>query len=90
MLAEIMDHAVDLEAVQKSSGQAVIHERGLILTRKHSVNLGNSHWINMEIDLQRFFGLLCTAVLIAWLRPRISPRPPAFGLIYEGAIGQQR
>ncbi len=25
-----------------------------------------------------------------WLRPRNSPPPPAFGLHYEGAIGQQR
>jgi hypothetical protein len=25
-----------------------------------------------------------------WLRPRNSPSPPAFGLIYEGAIGQPR
>jgi hypothetical protein len=25
-----------------------------------------------------------------WLRPRNSPPPPAFGLIYEGAIGQPR
>jgi hypothetical protein len=25
-----------------------------------------------------------------WLRPRNSPLPPAFGLIYEGAIGQPR
>jgi hypothetical protein len=24
-----------------------------------------------------------------WLRPR-NPPPPAFGLVYEGAIGQQR
>jgi hypothetical protein len=25
-----------------------------------------------------------------WLRPRNSPPPPAFGLTYEGAIGQPR
>jgi hypothetical protein len=42
------------------------------------------HKLNMELDLQSLFGLLCTAIL----RPRISPPPPVFGLIYEGAIGQ--
>ncbi len=40
----------------------------------------------MELDLQSLFELLCTAT--HWLRPRSSPPPPAFGLIYEGAIGQ--
>jgi len=49
----------------------------------------HSHWpkVNMELDLQSLFVLLCTAVLIGW-----GPRnpPPAFGLIYEGAIGQPR
>ena len=50
--------------------------------------------LNMELDLQslfQLFGLLCTAV-INGLDPagRSSPPPPAFGLIYEGAIGQPR
>jgi hypothetical protein len=40
----------------------------------------------MELDLQNLFGLLCTAVLIGG---NPSP-PPAFGLNYEGAIGQPR
>ncbi len=43
----------------------------------------------MELDLQSLFGLRvhnCTH----WLRPHKSPPPPAFGLIYEGAIGQPR
>ncbi len=44
------------------------------------------HRLNMELDLQSLFGLLCCT---HWLRPRNSPLP-AFGLIYEGAIGQQR
>ncbi len=47
----------------------------------------------MEFDLQTFIGLLCTAVLIVWdlaARPPPPSPPPAFGLIYEGAIGQQR
>jgi hypothetical protein len=38
----------------------------------------------MELDLQSLFGLLCTGVLIGW-NPATAP---AFGLIYEGAIGQ--
>jgi hypothetical protein len=48
--------------------------------------------LNMELDLQSFFGLhvhSCTH----WLRPRNSPlphQPPAFGLKYEGAIGQPK
>ncbi len=44
--------------------------------------------LSMELDLQSLFGLhvhSCTH----WLRPR-NPPPPAFGLIYEGAIGQPR
>ncbi len=45
----------------------------------------------MKLDLQSLFGLhmhSCTH----WLRPCNPPssRPPAFGLIYEGAIGQPR
>jgi hypothetical protein len=48
------------------------------------------HRLHVELDLQSLLGLLYTAVLIG-LRPNNSPRiPPAFGLIYEGAIGQQR
>jgi hypothetical protein len=42
----------------------------------------------MELDLQSLFGLLCTPVLIGW--DPVTPYPPAFGLIYEGAIGQPR
>ncbi len=43
----------------------------------------------MELDLQGLFGLhghSCTQRL----RPRNPPPPNAFGLIYEGAIGQPR
>ncbi len=53
---------------------------------------GVEHRLNMELDLQSFFGLhvhICTH----WLRPRHPLPPPhshAFGLIYEGAIGQPR
>ncbi len=50
-----------------------------------------THRLNMELDLQSLFGLhvhSCTHLL----RPRktLPPSPPAFGLIYEGAIGQPR
>jgi hypothetical protein len=47
--------------------------------------------LNMELDLQRLFGLhvySCT-VLIGW-DPETPPLPPGFGLVYEGAIGQPR
>jgi hypothetical protein len=38
----------------------------------------------MELDLESLFGLL-------WLLETLQlPPPPAFGLIYEGAIGQAR
>ncbi len=43
----------------------------------------------MEFGLKSLFGLhlhSCTH----WLRPRNHPLPPAFGLMYEGAIGQPR
>ncbi len=39
----------------------------------------------MELDLQSLFGLLCAAVRIDRY-----PAPPAFGFIYEAAIGQPR
>jgi hypothetical protein len=49
----------------------------------------SAHRLNIELDLQRLFGIhvySCTH----WLRPRNSPPPPSFGLIYESAIGQLR
>jgi hypothetical protein len=49
------------------------------------------HRLNMELDLQSLFGLLCTAVLIGRDTVTPPPTPPAFRLIYEGAgIGQPR
>jgi hypothetical protein len=51
--------------------------------------LGWSYRLNTELELQSLFGLLCTAVLIGW-DPATPPLPLAFGLIYEGAIGQPR
>jgi hypothetical protein len=47
-------------------------------------------YVKYEVDIQSLFGLLCTAVCTHCLRPRNSPSPPAFGLKYEGAIGQLR
>jgi len=43
----------------------------------------------MELDLQSFFELHVSATLIVW-EPATPPPPPAFGLIYEGVIGQPR
>jgi hypothetical protein len=50
--------------------------------------LATCHWLNMELDLQSLFGLHvhCRTHL---LKPS-NPLPPAYGLIYEGAIGQPR
>jgi hypothetical protein len=49
--------------------------------------------LNMELDLQSLFGLHVHSCSY-WLRPRNATTPlppyPAFGLIYEGAIGQPR
>ncbi len=42
----------------------------------------------MELNLQGLFGLQCTAALFAW--DPATPYLLAFGLIYEGAIGQPR
>jgi hypothetical protein len=51
-----------------------------------------NHRLNMELDLQSLFGLHCMSrdahSCTHWLRPR-TPLP-AFGLVYEGAIGQPR
>jgi hypothetical protein len=44
----------------------------------------------MELDLLSSFGLLCTVLLYSLAETPQLPPPPAFGLIYEGAIGQPR
>ncbi len=46
----------------------------------------------MEVDLQSLFGLhimWCAQLYLLAETPQLAPSP-AFGLIYEGAIGQQR
>ncbi len=45
----------------------------------------------MELGLQILFGLYVHS-RSDWLSPRkaATPSPPAFGLIYEGAVGQPR
>ncbi len=50
---------------------------------------GGGQWLNMELDLQSLFGFLVRNCA-HWLRPRNSPPPLAFGLVYEDAIGQPR
>jgi len=44
----------------------------------------------MELDLQSFFGILCTDVHIGWDPASPPPPLPAFGLIYEEALGRPR
>ncbi len=45
--------------------------------------------LNMELDLQSLFGLLCIQLYSLAAAPQLPPTP-AFGIIYEGAIGQPR
>jgi hypothetical protein len=47
-----------------------------------------NHRLNMKFDLQSLLGLHVHS-RTHWLRPT-HPHHPAFGLIYEGAIGQLR
>ncbi len=46
------------------------------------------HRLNMELDLQSLFGFHVHSCA-NWQRLR-NPPTPAFGLIYEGAVGQPR
>ncbi len=48
------------------------------------------HRLNRELDLQSLFGLHGAQMYSSAERPRNPHPPPAFGLIYEGAIGQLR
>ncbi len=51
------------------------------------------HGLNMEVDLQSLFDSMSRDVYSCthWLRHRNPPPyPHALGLVYEGAIGQQR
>jgi hypothetical protein len=51
-----------------------------------------NHGLNMELDLQSLFGLLCTVSVQLYSLAEVPQLPPtpAFGLIYESAIGQPR
>jgi hypothetical protein len=45
----------------------------------------------MELDIQSLFGLHVTATVYSLAETsQLPPPPPAFGLIYEVAIGQPR
>jgi hypothetical protein len=56
-----------------------------------SVSRGDQR-LNMELDIQSYVGSMSRDVhsCTHWLRSRNSLPPPAFGRVYEGAIGQQR
>jgi hypothetical protein len=54
----------------------------------YSIGEYANHRLSMQLDLQSLFGLHVHSC-IHCLRPR-NPLPPAFGLKYEGAIGQPR
>ncbi len=44
------------------------------------------HRLNMELDLQRIFGLLCTAVLIGWDPATFPPPPPRIWAHIRGVL----
>jgi hypothetical protein len=46
--------------------------------------------LHMELDLQSLFGLHVHCAQLYSLDLATRPLPPAFGLIFEGAIGQPR
>ncbi len=46
--------------------------------------------LNMELDLQSYLGSCVDVELYSLAETPQLPPPPAFGLIYEGAIGQPR
>ncbi len=46
------------------------------------------HSLNMELDLQSLFGLLCTAVLIGW-HPATPPLSPPLGLFTRAQFVSQ-
>ncbi len=68
-----------------STGHTLIDEEKKE-TLKKQPGKGWNHTLNMELDLQSLSGLLCTAVPILAETTEL----PAFGLKYEGAIGQPR
>ncbi len=60
--------------------------------RYSTASYSNNHRLNMEVDLQSLFGLRVTwcAQLYSLVETPQPPYLPALGLVYEGAIGQQR
>jgi hypothetical protein len=48
------------------------------------------HRLNIELELKVYLCSMRTAVLLADIPQPPPPPPPAFGLIYEGVIGQPR
>ncbi len=77
-------------AGEKGVGRVPIPTRGIHCgTLYMYVLCARYHRLNMELDLQSLFGLLCTAALIGW--DLATPPPPPSRIrahIYEGAIGQ--
>ncbi len=60
---EAMDGVREVGAVTKrGSVRSGLHLRGATVNDTRRLSLG--HRLNMELDLQSLFGLLCTAVLI--------------------------
>jgi hypothetical protein len=53
-----------------------------------SLQPAHNHRLNVELDLQSFFWAPCAQLYSLAETPQV--RNPAFGLIYEGAIGQPR
>ncbi len=94
LLGNKVDYGMGLSyPVPRTGPLAYVVWRAGTTTLCHSQLYPPNHILKMELDLQSFFRLpvhSCTH----WLRPRHPPPPPprspAYGLIYEGAIGQPR
>ncbi len=74
--------------MRKHTKEFACNRRAVASREMYLQNITYDHRFNMEYDLQSLFGLLCTAVPVGW--DPVTPPPPAFGFIYEGAIGQPR
>ncbi len=76
-----------IELIMKRQSHCYIIWLGIFkdfITLKHS--------LNVEVDLRSLLGSVSRDVhsCTHWLRPRNFPPRPAFGIVYEGAIVQQR